>query len=450
MTLVKPPLATVEPGRPDHRPGLERDRRRRSARSTTPCWRSAAGGRRLASRPTASPSPTRQVVAEPVDRRPASRSTACRSSAPRDTYLVTGVSRRRVAAVRQRAGLRRRRRSTSPSPQRPPVTVNLVLAGKVVPDLFGQPLQGALSALSTAGDRRRPHRRRARPGDLEDARSRPTSQNSPVLVQLPAARQRRRPGHDPDAPRRRRRAARGADRHRPSLVGLTQAEARPALREDRPAAREDHRPELNAAHRRTHPGEPCPTSLHREPRHQPRRRSAPAPQLRGAAARAAAPRPVFVDVGADADAAQTSRAAGFAARRVAVNPGSARVVPRRPARSSRRRSSARAVPPGTAVARGTAIDIVLANPSLHPGGVIPGVHSALPGPDDGAAEHAVRGQHGRARHRPRTRRAPTTSRPPSARRSRPRSRRGHPDRRRRQNTVDSAFTGHPGRVHVVG
>ena len=95
------------------------------------------------------------------------------------------------------------------------------------------------------------------------------------------------------------------------------------------------------------------------------------------AASAAAPRAstVFIDVSQTPTRADISRG-GFALGEVAVNPDLIAsflddlvVV--------RTKVVSQAVLPGTAVARGTAIDVVLANPSTIPVRVIPGVHSAF-------------------------------------------------------------------------
>jgi hypothetical protein len=84
---------------------------------------------------------------------------------------------------------------------------------------------------------------------------------------------------------------------------------------------------------------------------------------------------VFVDVAEKATRAEVSRA-GFALGEIAVNPElltsflDDRVV-------VRTKVVSQTVQPGTAVARGTAIDVVLANPSDIPVHVISGVHAAF-------------------------------------------------------------------------
>jgi hypothetical protein len=84
---------------------------------------------------------------------------------------------------------------------------------------------------------------------------------------------------------------------------------------------------------------------------------------------------VFVDVAQEPTRADISRG-GFALGEVAVNPDliasfldDLQIV--------RTKVVSQAVLPGTAVARGTAIDLVLANPSDIPVRVIPGVHAAF-------------------------------------------------------------------------
>jgi hypothetical protein len=84
---------------------------------------------------------------------------------------------------------------------------------------------------------------------------------------------------------------------------------------------------------------------------------------------------VFVDVAQAPTRADISRA-GFAVGEVAVNPDliasfldDLQVV--------RTKVVSQSLVPGTAVARGTAIDVVIANPSTIPVHVIPGVHTAF-------------------------------------------------------------------------
>jgi beta-lactam-binding protein with PASTA domain len=103
-----------------------------------------------------------------------------------------------------------------------------MLAGNVVPDLFDQPLQGALAALATAAidvdiivD--------ALGQEISRTQVPADSQNSPVLVQYPP------PGAVIDPTTIRMRLVVAAALHEepivtvPSLVGLTQAEAATAL-----------------------------------------------------------------------------------------------------------------------------------------------------------------------------------------------------------------------------
>jgi len=101
------------------------------------------------------------------------------------------------------------------------------------------------------------------------------------------------------------------------------------------------------------------------------------PRLKAQAASASAQRAqtVFVDVSQTPTRADISRG-GFALGEVAVNPGLvASFYDDFPIFITKVVSQS--IVPGTAVAQGTAIDILLANPSNLPVNVVPGVHSAF-------------------------------------------------------------------------
>src|SRR4051794_8331721 len=183
VALVKPPLASVEPGRP----------------ITAQGWNSivdalgalydavlaiGSGSVTVSAQSDGHPVPGAQVVAEPVEG----------SGQPvdglplfgtRDSYLVTGVSDGAWRLFVSAPGFVSQTIEVT-VPSAAPVTVNLVLAGKVVPDLFDQPLQGALAALSAAGvdvdvivD--------ALGQEISRTQVPADAQNSPVLVQYPGA-----------------------------------------------------------------------------------------------------------------------------------------------------------------------------------------------------------------------------------------------------------------------
>lgn len=224
MPLVKPPLATVEPGRPITAQGWNAIVDALSALYDA-VLAIGSGSVTVSVQADGQPVQGAQVVAEPVGEGQPVDGLPLFGS--RTTYLVTGVSdgawRLHVSApgfVTQVIDV------TVPAAD--PVVVNLALAGKVVPDLFGQPLQGALAALGTAGldvdvilD--------ALGHEISRTQVPAEAQNSPVLVHVPAA------GAviDP-ATTRLRLVVAAAVREEPivtvpSLVGLTQAEASRAL-----------------------------------------------------------------------------------------------------------------------------------------------------------------------------------------------------------------------------
>jgi hypothetical protein len=221
---VKPPLATVEPGRPVTAQGWNAIIDALSALYDA-VLAIGSGAITVSVQADGQPVPGAQVVAEPVgEGQPV---TGLPLFGTRTTYLVTGVSdgawRLYVSAPGYVAQV-----LDVTVPAATPVTVNLVRAGKVVPDLFGQPLQSALTALSAAEigvdvilD--------ALGGEISRTQVPAESQNSPVLLHYPGA------GTviDP-ATTRLRLVVAAAVREEPivtvpSLVGLTQAEAARAL-----------------------------------------------------------------------------------------------------------------------------------------------------------------------------------------------------------------------------
>lgn len=224
MPLVKPPLATVEPGRPITAQGWNAIVDALSALYDA-VLAIGSGSVTVSVQADGQPVQGAQVVAEPVGEGQPVDGLPLFGS--RTTYLVTGVSdgawRLHVSApgfVTQVIEV------TVPASD--PVVVNLALAGKVVPDLFGQPLQGALAALGAAGldvdvilD--------ALGHEISRTQVPAEAQNSPVLLHAPAA------GAviDPATTRLRLVVAASVREEPivtvPSLVGLTQAEASRAL-----------------------------------------------------------------------------------------------------------------------------------------------------------------------------------------------------------------------------
>jgi hypothetical protein len=224
VPLVKPPLATVEPGRPITAQGWNAIVDSLSALYDA-VLAIGSGSITVSVQADGQPVVGAQVVAEPVGEGQPVEGLPLFGT--RTTYLVTGVSdgawRVNVSApgyVAQAIDVT--------VPAAVPVTINLVRAGVVVPDLFGLPLQGALAALSTAGI------------DVDliiDALGQEVSrtqvpadaQNSPVLVHYPGS------GSVIDPATTRMRLVVAAALHEepivtvPSLVGLTQAEAARAL-----------------------------------------------------------------------------------------------------------------------------------------------------------------------------------------------------------------------------
>jgi hypothetical protein len=224
MPLEKPPLATVEPGRPITAQGWNEIVDALGALYDAVL---AFGSGTLAISVQADGSVVDgvEVVAEPLaEGQPIE---ALPLFGTRTTYLVTGVTdgawRVHVSAPGFTSQV-----VDATVPAAAPVTVNLVRAGVAVPDLFGQPLTSALAAMRAAGLE----------ADLlidamgdEISRSQVPAeyQNQPILAQLPPA------GTVVDAAVVRLRLVVAAAVRSdpvvtvPSLIGLTQAEATRAL-----------------------------------------------------------------------------------------------------------------------------------------------------------------------------------------------------------------------------
>ena len=224
MALVKPPLASVEPGRPVTAQGWNAIV---DALGTLYDAVLAIGSGTLtvSVQSDGQPVANATVVAEPeADGQPVR---GLPLFGTRTTYLVTGVNdgawRLHVSA----AGFTTQILETT-VPQASPLVVNLARSGVVVPDLFDMPLQGALNALRAANL------------DIDiiiDALGKEISrtqvpaeyQNAAVLLQLPDA------GSVIDSSTTRLRLVVAAAVREepivalPSLVGLTQAEAATAL-----------------------------------------------------------------------------------------------------------------------------------------------------------------------------------------------------------------------------
>jgi hypothetical protein len=224
VPLVKPPLATVQPGHPVTAQGWN------AIVSALDALYDAvlaigSGSVTVSVQADGQPVAGAQVVAEPagegqpVDGLPL--------FGTRTTYLVAGVSDGAWRIYVSAAGYVPQVIDVN-VPASAPVVVNLARAGKVVPDLFGQPLQGALATLSGAGldvdiilD--------ALGQEVSRTQVPAEAQNSPVLLHFPAA------GEVVDpATTRLQIVVAAALREEPivtvpSLVGLTQAEASRAL-----------------------------------------------------------------------------------------------------------------------------------------------------------------------------------------------------------------------------
>jgi hypothetical protein len=224
VALVKPPLVNVQPGQPITAQGWNAVVDGLSTLYDA-VLAIGSGTLEVSVQANGQPVPNATVIAEPVgEGQPV---LGLPLFGTRTIYLVTGVSDGAWRVHVSAPGFTTQVLDTN-VPQASPLVVNLALAGVAVPDLFGQPLQGALNTIRTANL------------DVElliDALGREVSrtqpaaeyQNSPVLVQLPA------PGTviDP-ATTRLRLVVAAALREEPivtlpSLIGLTQAEAARAL-----------------------------------------------------------------------------------------------------------------------------------------------------------------------------------------------------------------------------
>ena len=245
------------------------------------------------------------------------------------------------------------------------MTVNLALAGVAVPDLFGHGVAGRARRPARRRPRHRHHHRRHGRGDLADAGAGGVPEPAGPG---PAAggRDRRRPGDHPPAAGRRRRGPRGADRHRaqPDRAHPGRGRAGRWRRSGSGSAR-------SPSARRLDPRN-SPMSELRV--HQPVRASgttaAPVglPQPgRGADRR--------LDVGASATKAEISRG-GFTLPEIAVRPDRIECyLDDRPIVQTK--VVTQTIAAGTAVAQGTAIDIVLTRTDDLPVAVIPGIHTAF-------------------------------------------------------------------------
>jgi hypothetical protein len=222
---VKPPLPSVEPGRPITAQGWNANVDALLALYDA-VLAIGSGSVTVSVQADGQPVPGAQVVAEPVEGagQPVD---GLPLFGTRTTYLVTGVSDGAWRLYVSAPGYVPQTIEVT-VPTEAPVTVNLALAGSIVPDLFDQPLQGALAALATASidvdvivD--------ALGQEISKTQVPADSQNSPVLVQYPP------PGAVIDPTTTRVRLVVAAALHEepivtvPSLVGLTQAEAATAL-----------------------------------------------------------------------------------------------------------------------------------------------------------------------------------------------------------------------------
>jgi hypothetical protein len=224
MPLEKPPLATVEPGRPITAQGWNAIV---DALSVLYDAVLAFGSGNFAVSVQADGEVVDgvEIVAEPVGEGLPVEALPLFGS--RTTYLVTGVSDGAWRLFVSAAGYTPQVIDVT-VPVAAPVTVNLARAGVVVPDLFGQPLLGALAAMRGVG---------LEADVVIDALGEEVSrsqvpaeyQNQPVLAQLPGA------GTVVDAATTRLRLVVAAAVREepivtvPSLIGLTQAEAATAL-----------------------------------------------------------------------------------------------------------------------------------------------------------------------------------------------------------------------------
>lgn len=225
MALVKPPLASVNPGQP----------------VTAQSWNALVAGLRalydavlalgtgaleVSVTAQGQPVPGARVVAEPLSA-PGNPILAVSPFGPHANFLVAGVSDGSWRVHVRAEGFNAEVRDVN-VPGSSPLAIALTPTGKVVPDLFGLPGQQALTMLAGLGitldlilD--------STGQDVPRLSLPPTYQNSPVLFQLPA------PGAviDPATTRMRLVLAAAIQVEptvtMPSLVGLTYDEAVTAL-----------------------------------------------------------------------------------------------------------------------------------------------------------------------------------------------------------------------------
>ena len=224
MALVKPPLVEVQPGRPITAQGWNAIVDALSVLYDA-VLAIGDGTLTVSVQADGEPVPDATVIAEPVgDGQPVD---GLPLFGTRTTYLITGVTDGAWRVHVSAPGFATQVIETT-LPQSSPLSVNLARAGAVVPDLFGRPLQEALTTLRAANL------------DVDvilDALGHEVSrtqlpaeyQNAAVLTQLPVA----GTTIDPSTTRLRLVVA-AAIREEPivtmpSLIGLTQSEAAKAL-----------------------------------------------------------------------------------------------------------------------------------------------------------------------------------------------------------------------------
>jgi hypothetical protein len=224
VPLEKPPLATVEPGRPITAQGWNAIVNALDALYDA-VLAIGSGSVTVSVQADGQPVTGAQVVAEPVGEGQPVEGLPLFGT--RTTYLVAGVGDGAWRVYVSAPGYVSQVIDVT-VPATSPVVVNLARAGNVVPDLFGQPLQGALAELGEAGldvdiiiD--------ALGQEISRTQVPAEAQNSPVLLHFPAA------GDVVDPATTRLQIVVAAARREepivtvPSLVGLTQAEASRAL-----------------------------------------------------------------------------------------------------------------------------------------------------------------------------------------------------------------------------
>src|SRR5918996_1598786 len=224
MALTKPPLATVEPGRPITAQGWNAIVEALSALYDA-VLAFGSGVLAVSVQSEGQPLAGAQVVAEPVSGGQPIEAVPLHGT--QTSYLVTGVSEGNWRVHVSAPGFTTQT-VEAPVPASSPVVVNLARAGVVVPDLFGTGLQAALLALQAAGigvdvmiD--------ALGKEIPKTQLPAEYQNSPVLAQLPVAGAVINP-----ATTQMRLVVAAALREEPvvtvpNLIGLTQMEAGRAL-----------------------------------------------------------------------------------------------------------------------------------------------------------------------------------------------------------------------------